>query len=345
MHQNITYEAFCNILLLHFRHVLLHTHTCHVLPLAYIAFRYSNTGYSLHFFTTKYCNHMSTPTQQFHFNGQITSLHIEHLKQHGIIHFKQFISYHTVKEFLYEIYQVEQHLLNKGIQQVNGIPLKFGYNVDGAPLIQRIAFASLFSSTLSNFLKSDQVQELTKLLTPYEGRIGELEKDGLVVNHYLNTSDSSFTRLGWHTDSPRDLFLGSRIKPMLNVGLHLDDCPQSNGGLRVLPGTHNKGFFTLFFKKKYFIDHEPDQNEVGLDIQAGDLTIHDGRLWHRVQQSPYIGEKSRRRVMYIPVITGAYQPKTADSKTPLYHRLASLVFKKQAKKKVPQYEPQLNPTI
>lgn len=49
--------------------------------------------------------------------------------------------------------------------------------------------------------------------------------------------------------------------------------------------------------------------------------------------------------MYIPVITGAYQPKTADSKTPQYHRLASLVFKKQAKKKVPQYEPQLNPTI
>lgn len=121
-----------------------------------------------------------------------------------------------------------------------------------------------------------------------------MRKTAWVVNHYVNTKNSAFT-MGWHTDSPRDFFLGSRILPMLNVGLHLDDCPIENGGLRVLPGTHTQGLLRLLFRKKYFIDNEPDKDEVGFNIEAGDLTIHDGRLWHRVQQSPFEGERTRKK--------------------------------------------------
>jgi ectoine hydroxylase-related dioxygenase (phytanoyl-CoA dioxygenase family) len=126
--------------------------------------------------------------------------------------------------------------------------------------------------------------------------------------------------------------MGSRILPMLNVGLHLDDCAFDNGGLRVLPGTHTQGMFRLLFRKKYFIDNKPDKREAGFDIEAGDLTVHDGRLWHRVQQSPVVGEQSRRRVMYIPIITGAYQPKNANSATPVYHRLGNLRLNEYGRK-------------
>ncbi|MCF3107962.1 phytanoyl-CoA dioxygenase family protein [Niabella sp. CC-SYL272] len=279
---------------------------------------------------------MNHSLQSFTFNGRIEPVHQSYLKQHGVLHFKQFISRSTVAAFLVEIRNIEQYLVARHITKINGIPLKYGTGIDGRPIIQRIAFASKYSHTLHRFLNSEALRALTALLAPYEGRIGENEKDGLVVNHYINSGDSSFTRLGWHTDSPRDLFLGSRIKPMLNVGLHLDDCPYENGGLRVLPGTHNQGLWTLFFKKKYFVDHTPDKNEAGFSIEAGDLTIHDGRLWHRVQQSPFTGEKSRRRVMYIPVITGNYQPKDATSATPFYHQLAGikrggLLFKRKQK--------------
>ena len=97
--------------------------------------------------------------------------------------------------------------------------------------------------------------------------------------------------------------------PMLNVGLHLDDCPFNNGGLRVLPGTHKQNLLRQLFRKKYFLDNNPDKKEVGFDIEAGDLTIHNGSIWHRVEQSPHQGKKSIRRVMYIPIITGKYQPK------------------------------------
>ena len=108
---------------------------------------------------------------------------------------------------------------------------------------------------------------------------------------------------------------------MLNVGIHLDNFATNNGGLRLLPGTHNKGIGTLLFKKFYFLSNKEDKNEIGLTVEAGDLTVHDGRLWHRVAQSPHVGEKSRRRVMYVPIITGKFQPRTEESKPLLYQRL------------------------
>jgi len=267
---------------------------------------------------------MKEASGQFTFENVLTREQLHYFDRHGIIQFKAFVDKGAVAGFLREIREVENYFLNKGISKVNGIPLKFGRDVDGSPLIQRIAFASQYSSVLKEFLLDPRLAALTALLGKYEGRVGENEKDGLVVNHYVNTPVSAFRQLGWHTDSPRDLFLGRRILPMLNVGLHLDDCPYANGGLRVLPGTHKQSFFRLLFRKKYFIDNNPDKREVGFDIEAGDLTVHDGRLWHRVQASPLQGEASRRRVMYIPIITGAYQPKTPDSRTPFYHRLGQL---------------------
>ena len=270
--------------------------------------------------------------RSFHFGNVLTEDQLGHFDKYGVIQFKGFVDKATVLTLLDEVRQVERHLLDKGVSKVNGIPLKFGRDVDGAPLIQRIAFASHYSPVLQRFLHDPRLSALTALLGNYEGRIGEDEKDGLVVNHYVNTPVSSFRQLGWHTDSPRDLFLGRRIQPMLNVGLHLDDCLHTNGGLRVLAGTHKQGLFRLLFRKKYFVDNTPDKRETGLDIEAGDLTVHDGRLWHRVQSSPVEGEASRRRVMYIPIITGEYQPKNAGSKTPFYHVLAQLSLNPSGKK-------------
>ncbi len=260
----------------------------------------------------------------FDFGSGISPEHLRHFNEHGVIQFRGFVDKDTVNNLLQEIRAVEYYFLSKAITKVNGIPLKFGRDTDGSVFIQRIAFASQYSAVLRAFLRDPRLSDLTRLLGDFEGRIGENEKDGLVVNHYVNTPSSAFRQLGWHTDSPRDLFLGGRILPMLNVGLHLDDCSYENGGLRVIPGTHRQGMLRLLFRKKYFVDNNPDKKEVGFSIQAGDLTVHDGRLWHRVAQSPYEGQRSRRRVMYIPIITGAYQPKTVDSPTPFYHKLAQL---------------------
>ncbi|MGZ3845881.1 MAG: phytanoyl-CoA dioxygenase family protein [Flavisolibacter sp.] len=261
----------------------------------------------------------------FSLSDQITPEEFDFFQKSGVLHFRNFISRDTVQLFLSEIHRIEKDLLEKGIDKINGTPLKFGKDEHGQPMIQRLCFTSLYSDALHTFLQDPRLHALVDLVKPFEGRIGENEKDGLVVNNYVHTPESAFSQMGWHTDSPRDLFLGQRIMPMLNVGIHLDDCPMENGGLRVLLGTHKQGMLKLLFKKKYFIDHKPDAKEVGLDISAGDLTVHDGRIWHRVQQSPFYGEKSRRRVMYIPVVTGKYMPKSDKSKTPFYHKFASTI--------------------
>jgi len=260
----------------------------------------------------------------FSLDEKLQNEQISFFRKNGFIQFRNFVDKNTVALLLQEIEGVQQFLIKNNISKVNGIPLKFGRDEDNQPFIQRLAFTSQYSKTLSNFLNQQKFKTLLPLLAPYDGRIGEHEKDGLVVNHYVNTASSQFNKLGWHTDSPRDLFLGSRIMPMLNVGLHLDDCAFDNGGLRVIPGTHQQNIFRLLFRKIYFIDNNPDKNEVGFDIQAGDLTVHDGRLWHRVQQSSLTGEASRRRVMYIPIITGSYVPKHANCATPFYHKLGQL---------------------
>jgi phytanoyl-CoA hydroxylase len=261
----------------------------------------------------------------FTLGDRLTDEQLQYFDTNGVIVFRNFLSKEKVQLFINEVTRIEKEWLAEGREKVNGVPLKFGEDEAGNKIIQRLCFLSLYSKPLHELLHEPRLQLLTQLLAPYEGRIAENEKDGLILNHYIRTPHSKFSQMGWHTDSPRDLFLGQKIMPMLNVGIHLDECPFENGGLRVLPGTHRQGVLKLLFGKKYFIDNTPDPKEVGFDMHAGDLSVHDGRLWHRAQQSPYFGEKSRRRVMYVPIITGKYMPKHSKSKTPFYHKLASKV--------------------
>jgi len=247
--------------------------------------------------------------------------------KYGFLHFKKFISREAVELILRESERIQEQWIKDDVKVVNGVPIKYGTDVDGKKIVQRFAFTNQFSPILNNLLKDDRLKALFELIGATDCRIGEDEKDGLVFNHYVNTSESNYSQLGWHTDALRDIFYGNKIMPMLNVGIPLDNSSPSNGGLRILPGTHNKGIGTLLFKKPYFISNKPDKKEIGLTVEAGDLTVHDGRLWHRVAQSPHTGEKSRRRVMYIPIVTGKFEPKSDQSKPLFYQRLMTITNK------------------
>jgi hypothetical protein len=89
----------------------------------------------------------------------------------------------------------------------------------------------------------------------------------------------------------------------------------------LFPGTHKQGVVGMLFRKAYFVSHATDPNEICVEAERGDVTIHDGRLWHRVARASVTGEASRRRVAYLPFVEGPYRPKTEDSPTPLYHYL------------------------
>ena len=184
---------------------------------------------------------------------RLTDEQLQFFDKNGVILFRNFLSKETVAHFKEEVASIEKKWLEEGREKINGVPLKFGKDQNGNKIVQRYCFLNLFSKTFENLLREPRVQALTGLLYPYEGRIAENEKDGLILNHYVRTPESKFSQMGWHTDSPRDLFLGQKIMPMLNVGIHLDPCPFEAGGLRVLPGTHTQGVLRLLFKKKYFM--------------------------------------------------------------------------------------------
>jgi len=262
--------------------------------------------------------------KKFTLGTELTQEQINFFHEFGFIHFENFISDEKAQSILSSTEEVQQLWIENDIKQVNGIPIKYGIDENGEKIVQRFAFTNLYSNEIKGLLKDDRLNAL-KTLLPEGARIGENEKDGVVVNHYVNVPKSNYKQLGWHTDSARDIFYGKKILPMLNVGLYLDNSSEENGGLRILPGTHNQNLFNLLFRKFYFFSKKNDKQEVLIRAQKGDLVIHDGRMWHRVGQSPHFGAKSRRRVLYIPVIVGEFEPKHENSKTPLYLRLQKLV--------------------
>ena len=257
---------------------------------------------------------------RFKLGTEITPQQHTFLETHGFLIFDQFASSDEVSAINAEVDRITTSFIEEKRTSVNGIPLFRGKHYDGGGSIQRLPFTSLFSQTIHNFLDDKRFQPIRTLIGE-DTRIGHNEKDGCVVNTYFNSPQSAYPKLGWHTDGLRDLFYLRMPKQMLNVGLHLSNCPESNGGLRLLPGTHKQGFLSMCFRKPYFIYHRPDKKELAVETKAGDLTIHDGRLWHRVQQSPNQGAESFRRTMYVPFLTDAYDPKGTQSKMPLYHRL------------------------
>ncbi|AUX40584.1 phytanoyl-CoA dioxygenase [Sorangium cellulosum] len=259
----------------------------------------------------------------FELGDALTAEQRAFLDTHGFIRFKGFAGRDTVRSLIEEVEDIDRRLVREGRTHVNGVPLLFGVRKDGSRYIQRMVFASLFGERLGAFLRDDRFRAVLDVAGPGY-RIAERERDGLVINHYRHEEGSTYQRLGWHTDSLRDVFYLEKPRRYLNVGFYLDDSPLSKGGVRLLPSSHEQGLFSMLTRKAYFLDHRPDPEEYALEAEAGDLTIHDGRIWHRVAQATATGDASQRRVMYLPLMTGPLKPKHEGSPTPLYFRLKRL---------------------
>ncbi len=245
------------------------------------------------------------------------------LYETGAVRFPSFADPDEVKALQTAWQELSDRFVAEDRTWVHGIPIKYGQRADGTRYVQRFAFASLFHERFHQFLHDGRFDKV-RAICGDAMRIGDRERDGLVINCYRNEPGSRYKQLGWHTDGLRSLFYGRLPGPMWNVGFYLDDSPIEKGALRLLPNSHTQGFWDMLTRKLYFVDKRDDPDEVILEALAGDLTIHDGRLWHRVGQATLEGLASQRRTMYIPMVTGPYQPKDENSSTPLYHHLQGI---------------------
>ena len=264
-------------------------------------------------------------TTRFELGRTITGEQRRFLEEHGFLVFARVARSAEIQMIVSELDRIEREWIDARRTSVNGIPLFWGKK-EGRPFLQRFPFTSTFSEPIRGFVRDDRFSPIRDLVGT-GARVGDREKDGVVVNRYINVPGSVHPRLGWHTDGLRDLFYLRMPKPMLNIGLHLDRCTADNGGLRLIPGSHTQGFFSMCFRKLYFLSHAPDPHEIAVETEPGDLTVHDGRLWHRVARSTRTGEASLRRSMYVPYLTDPFEPKSEDSRTPLYHHLGAALRK------------------
>ena len=107
----------------------------------------------------------------FSLSDKLTEEQLQFFDKNGVIIFKNFISKETVEHFLSEVKRIEKDWLEREIDKVNGIPLKFGKDEHGNKMIQRFCFTSLHSDLLHNFLQDPRLHALTEFVRPYEGRI------------------------------------------------------------------------------------------------------------------------------------------------------------------------------
>ena len=265
------------------------------------------------------------------------------LRYYGFVHFANALSSREVQSMVLERRRIEKDLVASGNTSVYGVPLFRGACADNSgrdgalDCIHRIPFCSLASTTIRRIVHDSRFHSVKELFADdafssasgaEQVRVGDREKDGVVMNTYVNKGERASSQgpiwsrkqLGWHTDALRDIAYGRMPGAMLNFGIHLDDCDPAAGdaALCLLPGTHRQSFFGFLFRKIYFLSEDPDEDEICVQTSAGDVTIHDGRLWHRVKPSE---RPSLRRSVYVPILT-VDQPveiKTVASSTPFYH--------------------------
>jgi hypothetical protein len=260
---------------------------------------------------------------EFTLGDRLTAEQNEFLDEHGFIRFKRFADKATVAELVAEVEDIDRRLCAEGRTQMYGVPFIRGTRADGSHYVQRMPFASVLGERLHRFLNDGRYRPILEVAGA-DYRIGERERDGLVVNHFRREPGSTYNRLGWHTDSLRDIFYFEKPRRYLNVGFYLDDSPVAKGGVRLLPGTHLQSIWSMLTRKAHFLDFRADADEYAVEAEAGDLTIHDGRIWHRVAEASVTGDASRRRVMYLPLMNGPEKLKNEHSPTPFYLRLRRL---------------------
>lgn len=264
---------------------------------------------------------------RFQLRAFLTPVQYAFLDRYGFILFARVASPAEVERILAEVDAVERKLLDEGITEICGVPAWFGTGPDGQPWLQRMGFSSYYSPWLEAFVTDSRFEPIRRLIGE-DARIGTREKDGVVFNRYVNLPGSLRPDLAWHTDALRDVFYNGEMPgPMLNVGLHFDRITPEDGGLRLIPGTHTQSAWSTLFHKIHFVTNDDDPREVMVETWPGDLTVHDGRMWHRVKGSPFTGPRSVRRSMYVPYVVDAYQPKDKDSKPAPYLRVFDLIMR------------------
>ena len=132
-------------------------------------------------------------TTRFELGSEITAEQRDFLDVHGFLVFASVASRGEVDEIVRELERIEAEWAAEGRQWVNGIPVFWG-RWRGRPLVQRFTFTSLFSEPIRRFVRDERFEPI-RLLIGEDARVGDDEKDGVVVNRFGNHAGSVHERV------------------------------------------------------------------------------------------------------------------------------------------------------
>ncbi len=242
-----------------------------------------------------------------------------HLAQHGWLRVRGVLDAAEIAALRQALDAAVQGLRDEGRETVLGLPLLFT-DLGGERTIGRLAYASHYVPLVAELVHDQRFDPLRRLVAP-EAVLAERCRMGVIFND-LRGIPGGTSHMGWHTDGHKQLFRGRWPVQNLQMCLHLDDAPAALGGVRVLPGTHTQGLWGLLFGKLLFVDKRPDRREVALEAGAGDVTIYDGRLWHRTDPGSVTG--SRRRQLWLKYLAAPEPDRTEQSPASLFLKAQGL---------------------
>ena len=134
-------------------------------------------------------------TTRFQLGSSLTNEQRDFFEAHGFVHFERFVSLDEVERLRAGMTETSDRLVDEHRRAVNGIPIRYGSDIDGKSIVQRFAFTSQLSTPFGELMASPRFEPLKELIGK-DCRIGENEKDGVVVNHWINTPGSRYKQLG-----------------------------------------------------------------------------------------------------------------------------------------------------
>src|SRR4051812_3007719 len=90
---------------------------------------------------------------KFSLSKNLTKAQINFFDEHGFIHFKQFIQPETVQLLINASLEVQKEWIKKQVTKVNGVPIKYGKDLQGEPIVQRFAFINQHHAVFAELLR------------------------------------------------------------------------------------------------------------------------------------------------------------------------------------------------
>lgn len=129
-------------------------------------------------------------------------------------------------------------------------------------------------------------------------------------SHFISKPQGDGKRVPWHEDSA---YWKDRLNPMevVTVWLAIDPSSPENGGMSVIPHTHNtgrKGFSDYdavdaeknVFHIEILKEQRPEERAVPLVLKPNECSLHDGRLMHGSPPNTSTQRRCGYTMRYIP---------------------------------------------